>query len=226
MTTPASHIRVNTGLLAGIERRTLLAMAHRLPRWLTSDHLSGLAFVALAGTGVAFIVAAERPRLLWLAVAGLAVNWFGDSLDGTLARVRGTERPRYGYYIDHVIDLMGTACLLAGLAVSPYMTATVALVFLCAYLLVAAEVYLATHAGGVFRMSFVGVGPTEMRLVLAAGAITAIWKPSVVVLGHEALLFDVGGVTGAVGLMLTLVVSAIANGRRLAALEPMPAPRA
>jgi phosphatidylglycerophosphate synthase len=195
-------------------------MAERLPRWLTSDQLSGLALVALGVTGLAFTLAARRPAFLWLAVSGLAVNWFGDSLDGTLARVRRLERPRYGYYVDHLIDLVGTTCLLAGLAASPYMTATVSLVFLCAYLLVAAEVYLATHAGGVFRMAFLGVGPTELRILLAVGAITAIWKPSVVVFGRAFLLFDVGGCVGTVGLLVALSWSAIANGRRLAALEP------
>lgn len=220
MTASASHVRVNTGLLADAERRVLIAMAERLPRWLTSDQLSGLALIALAMTGVAFTLAARHPAFLWLAVAGLAVNWFGDSLDGTLARVRQMERPRYGYYIDHLIDLLGTTCLLAGLGVSPYMTAVVALAFLCAYLLVAAEVYLATHAGGVFRMAFLGVGPTELRILLAIGTIAAIWKPSVVIAGRAFLLFDVGGCVGALGLLVALACSAGANGRRLAALEP------
>ena len=220
MTVSASHVRVNTGLLADAERRVLIAMAERLPRWLTSDQLSGLALAALGVTGLAFTLAARHPAFLWLAVAGLAVNWFGDSLDGTLARVRRTERPRYGYYVDHVIDLVGTTCLLAGLAASPYMTSTVALVFLCAYLLVAAEVYLATHAGGVFRMAFLGVGPTELRILLASGAIAVMWKPSVVVFGRAFLLFDVGGFLGTLGLLVALSWSAIANGRRLAALEP------
>lgn len=222
MTTLAHHERLNTGLLADAERRVLIAMARRLPLWVSSDHLSGLALLALAAAGAAFPLASQHPQVLWVAVAGLVVNWFGDSLDGTLARVRRAERPRYGYYVDHVIDLVGTSCLLAGLAVSPYMTSTVALAFLCAYLLVTAEVFLATHAGGIFRLAAFGVGPTELRILLGIGIVAAMRKPQVVIAGREWLLFDVGGAIGAAGLVVTLLWSAYSNGRRLAALEPLP----
>ena len=104
----------------------------------------------------------------------LLLNWFGDSLDGTVARVRDQQRPRYGYYVDHVIDLAGTALLFAGLAASGYMSPTIATLVVAAFFLVSAETYLATHARGVFKMAFIGVGPTELRILLAAGAIALI----------------------------------------------------
>ena len=110
-------------------------------------------------------------------VVSLATNWFGDSLDGTVARVRGQQRPRYGFYVDHVIDVAGTTLLLAGIACSGLMNPFIALVTLVLFLIVSAESYLATHAVGVFRMSFLGFGPTELRLVVAAGAVRAAMSP-------------------------------------------------
>ena len=109
----------------------------------------------------AFAAARWDRRALWLVVVALALNWFGDSLDGTLARVRRVERPRYGFYVDHVLDIAGATLLFGGLACSPFMTPVIALALLVAYLLVAGEVFLATAVRGVFRMSFAGVGPTD-----------------------------------------------------------------
>jgi phosphatidylglycerophosphate synthase len=146
----------------------------------------------------------------------LLLNWFGDSLDGTLARVRNQLRPRYGYYVDHVIDLAGTAMLFAGLAASGYMSAIVAVLFVASFFLVSAEAYLATHARGVFKMSFLGVGPTELRIILAAGAFALVGSPVVHPLGiAEVRLFDLGGMVGVAGMIITFVVTSIANARKL-----------
>ena len=118
MTTAAtSHVRLNTSVLASIEKRTLIWIAGRLPRWINSDHLSALGLAAMAGAGASFVLAGTDPVAgALLVVLCLLLNWFGDSLDGTVARVRNQQRPRYGYYVDHVIDLTGTALLFAGLA--------------------------------------------------------------------------------------------------------------
>src|SRR5689334_20814592 len=150
------HQREHRSMLAGAERRLLIAIAQRLPRRINSDHLTllGLFSMPLAGLAFAFI-----PTTAWAAAAfvvALAANWFGDSLDGTLARVRNQQRPRYGYYVDHVIDIAGASMLFGGLAASGFMSPVVALGVLSAYLLVSAEVYLATHVRGVFTMSFLG----------------------------------------------------------------------
>jgi phosphatidylglycerophosphate synthase len=157
------------------------------------------------------------------AVLALMLNWFGDSLDGTLARVRGQERPRFGYYVDHVIDLAGTACLMGGLGLSGLMSPTLALLVLIGYVLVCAESYLATHSVGVFRMSFAGFGPTELRIVLAIGLMKAAASPWVDVpwLG-SARLFDAGGVVATAGLLVAFLVSSIRNVRALHAAEPLP----
>jgi phosphatidylglycerophosphate synthase len=154
-------------------------------------------------------------------VAALAVNWFGDSLDGTLARVRRTERPRYGFYVDHVVDIAGSALLFAGLAASPFMSAPVALAVLAAYLLVSAEVYLATAVHRVFRMSFARVGPTELRILMAVGTALLGTDPRVNLgaLGQPQL-FDVGGVVATAGLLTAFAASVFRNTRDLARLEP------
>lgn len=217
----ATHSRINDGLLAQVERRTLLWLAHRLPARIHSDHLTALAVVGTAVASMSFALARWFPVALAGVVAGLALNWFGDSLDGTLARVRRQERPRYGYYVDHVLDVVGAAMLMGGLACSGYMTPFVALAVLVAYLLVSAEVFLSTAVGGVFRMSFVRVGPTELRVLIAAGALSLLRWPTVALPGlGQVHVFDVAGVVATAGLLLALATSAVLMGRQLYLAEP------
>jgi phosphatidylglycerophosphate synthase len=175
--------------------------------------------MALAGIG--FWLARWDTNWLWVVVGALAINWFGDSLDGTLARLRHVERPRYGFYVDHVLDIVGIAFLLTGLACSGFMTPVIALSLLVAYLLVSGEVFLATAVRGVFRMSFAGMGPTELRIVLAIGAIALRANPHVSfgALG-QVPLFDVGGVVAIAGLLVALGWAIVQNTSELARLEP------
>jgi archaetidylinositol phosphate synthase len=219
--TAATHIRQHGSLLAAPEKRLLIWIAHRLPRGINSDHLTLLALAAMAGAGAAFAAARFWPPALWLVVVALLVNWFGDSLDGTLARVRRVERPRYGFYVDHVLDIAGITLLLGGLGSSGHMTPLVAMMTLVAYLLVSAEVFLATAAHGVFRMSFLWLGPTELRILLAVGTV-ALFNDPVVDLGplgrHQ--LFDVGGVAAAVGLVTAFIAATLRNTRVLSRMEP------
>lgn len=222
-TTPArcAHSRENRSLLAGPEKRALIWLARRLPLRINSDHLSALGLAAMLCAGLSF---AAFPLTRWAAagvIVSLAINWFGDSLDGTVARVRGQERPRYGYYVDHVIDLAGTTFLMAGLAWSGLMSLTTAAVVLAAYFLVSAETYLATHARGVFRMSFLGCGPTELRFLLAIGALRAAHQPWVSFGDTSMRLFDLGGATAGAGLAIVFAVSAIRNTQALYAAEPL-----
>jgi archaetidylinositol phosphate synthase len=154
-------------------------------------------------------------------VISLAANWLGDSLDGTLARVRNCQRPRYGYYVDHVIDLIGTAALLGGLAVSGYMNHMIAIMLLAAFVLVEAEVFLATHVQQVFRLSCFCVGPTELRILLAIGTLYLLYRPWIYLGGKGPfLLFDVGGVVAIAGLFSAFLYSAIRNARVLYRAEP------
>jgi phosphatidylglycerophosphate synthase len=216
------HIREHKSLLASAEKQLLIAIARRLPAWLSSDHLTLLGLLAMPAAGLAFSAIPHAPWSAALVAAALAANWFGDSLDGTLARVRRQPRPRYGYYVDHVIDLAGTAALVAGMAASGLMHPTIALALLAAYFLVSAETYLATHSVGLFRLSFAGVGPTELRILLAIGAVFVARHPLVTIAGHPALLLDVGGSVAAVGLGVVFLYSAIRNARALYLAEPLP----
>ena len=212
-----THSRQHNSMLAAVEKRALIWMAKRLPRWINPDHLSGLGLAAMAGAGASFWLAQSDPVAgATLVVLCLLLNWFGDSLDGTVARVRNEQRPRYGYYVDHVIDLTGTALLFAGLAASGYMSPVVAAVVVAAFFLVSAETYLATHARGVFKMAFVGVGPTELRILLAAGAIALINFSVVDPFGAGPIrLWDLGGIIGAAGMALSFVVTSAGNVRAL-----------
>ena len=210
------HVRTNGSPLAAVERRALIHMAQRLPAWVTPDHLSGLGLAAMAGAGLSFWAAQYWVVGLAGVVLSLALNWFGDSLDGTLARVRKQERPRFGFYVDHVIDLAGATMLFCGLGASGFMSPLVALGVLAAYLLVSAEVYLATHVRGVFKMTFLGVGPTELRILLAIGVATLAWRPMVSPVGFGPFrLFDVGGVVAIAGMAIAFVVSSVRNTRAL-----------
>lgn len=212
-------VRVHRALTADAEKRLLVWIARRLPPAIHSDHLTSAGFLALIGVGASFWAGGAA---LLLVIPLLVLNWFGDSLDGTVARVRQRERPRYGYYVDHVLDAAGFVALFGGLALGGHMTPLVALGFLTAYFLVVVEVSLATHARGTFRLSAWGVGPTELRVLLALGTLQLMRSDVVVAFGHRWLLFDVGGALGIAGLLLTFVRAAIANGAALYREERLP----
>jgi phosphatidylglycerophosphate synthase len=218
-----THVREHTSVLAAAEKRLLIWIAHRLPGWLNSDHLTALGAVAMAGTAAAFAAASIDARWLALVPVLLAVNWFGDSLDGTVARVRNQQRPRYGFYLDHVVDIANTTMLFAGLALSGLCSPWIAMALMVGYLLLCGESFLATHALGVFRISFAGMGPTELRLLLSAGALAAMSQPHVRPFGLGPFqLFDVGGFIGASGMAVVFVLSAARNTRALYIAEPLP----
>lgn len=217
--------REHTSLTAAAEKRLLVWIARRLPHSINSDHLTLLALLAMVLAGAGYALSRWDVRALWLVVFALAINWFGDSLDGTLARVRHVERPRYGFYVDHVLDIVGITLLMGGLACSGFMTPVVALSVLVAYLLVSGEVFLATAAHSVFRMSFAGFGPTELRILLATGTVALFGDPHVNLgaLG-QLRLFDVGGAVAATGMVVALAVAVVRNTCALAKLEPRPSP--
>ncbi len=214
--------RIQGSLLAGWEKRALVWMAQRTPRRLNSDHFSALAVFGMALAGAAYWAASARRGWLLAVVVGLALNWLGDSLDGTLARVRDQQRPRYGFYLDHVLDGLSTALLLGGLALSGFMSPVLALGLLVAYLLLMLESCLATYTLGEFRMAFAGFGPTELRIVLAIGTLFLWNDPTVGVLGARCELFDVGGAIAIAGMVAAVLVSAVRNTRELYRQEPLP----
>jgi phosphatidylglycerophosphate synthase len=161
--------RVHGSFLATAEKRALIWMAIHMPAWVSSDQLTLLGFAAQVATGVCYALAARDRCMLLAAIVCLAVNWFGDSLDGTLARVRQRQRPRYGFYVDHIIDSIGAAIMMGGLALSGYMHPAIAIGLLIAFLLLSIQSYLATYTLGEFHLSFWHFGPTELRILLAVG---------------------------------------------------------
>jgi phosphatidylglycerophosphate synthase len=207
--------RSQTSLITPLEKRVLRWLAVRMPSWINSDHLTLLGFLGMLFAGLCYWWSRWNPNALWLVIFWLWVNWFGDSLDGTLARVRNRLRPRYGFYVDHVVDIFGFLFLFGGLALSGYMSRTVALIFMVAYFMLSIEIYLATYTVGVFKLSFWKWGPTELRILLSIGTIFLMYKPIVQVLGRPFLLFDVGGIIGSAGMMIMLITSSIRNTLRL-----------
>jgi archaetidylinositol phosphate synthase len=204
----AAH-RVNQSLTASIEKRALLWLAEHAPHWVTSDQLTLLAFGAQIAAGLCFALSRIDRRMLLLVVACLVLNWLGDSLDGTLARVRHQERPRYGFYVDHIVDVLGSVALMCGLGCSDLLHWQVAIAMLLAFLVLAAESYLATYTLARFELSQGLFGPTEIRILLAAGSLAALRSPYSNVFGHRVLLFDLGGVIAAAAMtLMALAVTA------------------
>jgi archaetidylinositol phosphate synthase len=217
------HTRENLSVLARSEKRALIWIARRLPNFINSDHLSALGLVAMSSAGLSFAAFRLSPWAAVGVVVSLAANWFGDSLDGTVARVRNQQRMRYGFYVDHIIDVAGMAFLIGGMACSRLMNPLVALITLVLFLIVSAESYLATHAAGIFHMSFLGFGPTELRILIAAGAIKVSMSPWVALgaLVHVKL-FDLGASVASIGLLAAFGVAAIRNTKALYLAEPLP----
>lgn len=207
--------RVQASLLSGIEKRVLVWIAARLPERVNPDHLTLLGLFSMIGAGVAYALAGRYPHTLWIVNVMLALNWFGDSLDGTLARVRNRLRPRYGYYVDHIIDALSAVFLFGGLGLSGYMSERVAMGMLMCYLLLAIQSYLAAHSIGVFSISWWKFSPTEMRILLAIGNSVAFFHPYTKVLGPRLLFFDVAG---AISVACMLGALLVITGRNTAAL--------
>ncbi len=207
--------RLQESWVAAHERRALLWLAARTPQWIGPDQLTGLGLAAQVGAGACYALAAWNRYALLGVIFCLALNWLGDSLDGTLARVRRQLRPRYGFYVDHMVDSFGALALMGGLALSGYMHPGIAIGLLVAFLMLSIQSYLAVHALGEFRLSFWRFGPTELRLLLAIGNLALLWKPRVHFLGAHYRLFDIGGTIGLAGMALMVIFFAGQNTLRL-----------
>ena len=215
-------VREPNFLLAGHEKRVLRAIARRLPRWILPDDLTALGVAAAIGICIAYQATNADKAWLWVASALLIVHWLGDSLDGTLARVRGIERPRYGYYLDHLVDAVSTACIGIGLGLSPFMLLSTGALIVVAYLMLSINVYLESQAFGRFSIGYGRLGPTEVRVVLIAlnTALALGVGLDFTLAGIGMTAFDVVGLAVA-GVMCALMLArAIQNLRRLKIDEP------
>ncbi len=207
--------RIHGSLTAQMEKIALIWLAQRTPRWINPDHLTGLGVLAQLFAGASYALARWNRYALLLVIFFLALNWLGDSLDGTLARVRNQQRPRYGFYVDHMVDSFGALFLMAGLALSGYMQPALAIALLIAFLLLSIQSYLATYTMGEFHLSFWRFGPTELRILLAVGNLALLRNPLVHLLGHGPYrLFDVGGASGLAGMAVMLLWITATNTAR------------
>jgi archaetidylinositol phosphate synthase len=213
--------RVNRSLTASIEKCALLWMARHAPCWVSSDQLTALGFIAQIGAGAGYALSRWNRHWLLLVVLCLALNWLGDSLDGTLARVRGHERPRYGFYVDHMADVLGSVALMCGLGLSGFVHWQTALAMLIAFLILSSESYLATYTLSRFQLSQGFLGPTELRILLVVGNLTLLRNPYCVILGHRMLLFDVGGAIAVVSMFAIGIRLAVRHTAQLYREEPL-----
>ena len=216
------HQRTSEFVLAGFERAVLPRLARSLPAWVVPDHLTGLGLLASTTIAAAYMLSNQNAAWLWLASAALVVQWFGDSLDGTLARTRKIERPRYGYYLDHLTDAYSTLAIGLGLGLSPYMLLAVGLAIVTSYLILSINVYLETYVFGEFSFSYGRLGPTEVRVILILLNTFAFFAGPryFTVMNVETTVLDVVGAIIAVAMLLMLLGRARGNLRKLAALEP------
>ena len=218
----APAVRVNEAITASTEKRVLQWCARRSPRWLTSDQLTVLGLAAQIAAGVCYALARYDRRALLLVIVCVALNWFGDSMDGTLARVRCQQRPRYGFYVDHMVDVFGAVALMGGLGFSGLVHWQVAIAMLVVFLLLSSESYLATYTLSRFQMSQGIFGPTEIRILLIIGNLALLHSPYATVLHHRMLLFDLGGTIAAVVMLGMAVVLTIRHTAELFREEPLP----
>jgi archaetidylinositol phosphate synthase len=213
--------RVNQALTASAEKRVLQWMAYRAPRWLSSDQLTMLGLSAQIGAGLSYALSRYNRYALLLVILCLVLNWFGDSMDGTLARVRCQQRPRYGFYVDHMVDIFGSLALMFGLSLSGFVHWQTAIAMLIAFLLLSCESYLATYTLSHFQLSQGIFGPTEIRILLILGNLALLRSPYSTVFGHKMLLFDLGGTIASVCMFATAILLSVRHTAQLYREEPL-----
>jgi archaetidylinositol phosphate synthase len=214
--------RINQSLTASVEKRALHWMAERAPAWVTSDRLTALGLSAQVGAGVCYALSRYNRHALILVVVCIILNWLGDSLDGTLARVRRQQRPRYGFYVDHMVDILGSIALMCGLGYSGLLHWQTAIAMLIAFLLLSSESYLATYTLSRFELSQGLFGPTEIRILLIVGTLALLHSPYSTLFGHTVLLFDLGGTIAAVSMFAMAILVTFRHTAELYRQEPLP----
>ena len=214
--------RVNRSLTATLEKKALQWMAERAPKWISSDQLTLLGLTAQLGAGACYAWSRFNRFALLGVILCLALNWLGDSLDGTLARVRQQQRPRYGFYVDHMADIFGSVALMCGLGCSGFLHWQTAAAMLVAFLVLSSESYLATYTLASFQLSQGFFGPTEIRALLIIGNLALLRNPYATIFGYKLLLFDLGGVIASVSMFAMAFLVALRHTAELYRQEPLP----
>jgi archaetidylinositol phosphate synthase len=217
-----SPTRWNEGFFRPLERPTLAWLAARLPRWVTPDHLTGIGFAGAVLTAAGYAASGSRPDFLWVASLGLVINWFGDSLDGTVARLRRIERPRYGYYLDNSIDCISQLLLALGIGLSGYVRFDLCLLALVAYLMVSALSFIRANVSDVFQITYAAVGPTEVRVgFVVLNALLIIFPPDTVDWGLPLSYPNLWSLAWSSAMLVTFLVTMVKQVRQLAIEEPV-----
>jgi phosphatidylglycerophosphate synthase len=214
--------RVNRSLTASIEKTALQWMAVHAPKWVSSDQLTLLGLTAQLGAGACYVWSRFNHYALLGVVLCIALNWLGDSLDGTLARVRQQQRPRYGFYVDHMADIFGSVALMCGLGCSGFLHWQTAAAMLVAFLVLSSESYLATYALTRFQLSQGFFGPTEIRILLIVGNFALLRNPYASLFGYKILLFDLGGAIAGVCMFVMAIQITLRHTAELYRQEPLP----
>jgi phosphatidylglycerophosphate synthase len=215
-------LRINQSLTASVEKRALRWLAERAPAWVTSDQLTALGLSAQVGAGACYAWSRYNRHALILVIVCVVLNWLGDSLDGTLARVRQQQRPRYGFYVDHMVDIFGSVALMCGLGFSGMLHWQTAIAMLIAFLLLSSESYLATYTLSRFELSQGLFGPTEIRILLIVGTLALLHSPYATLFGHKVLLFDLGGTIATVSMFAMAIFVTVRHTAELYRQEPLP----
>ena len=216
-----SHKRVNDILLGPIERPALAWLASRMPAWVTPDFLTGVGIVGAVIIFASYFLTMFDKNFIWLASVGFLINWFGDSLDGTLARYRNIQRPKYGFFIDHTVDAISIVLVFLGLGLSPYVRFDVACLALIGYLLMALQIYLTTCVNGIFKLSYAKLGPTELRVlaILANAFVFFFGNPTFSLGGFKISVYDIISILLAGGLFIVFIISTARIANELAEVD-------
>lgn len=224
-------VRIQNSILNGAEKKALAWLAERQPKWVVSDMLTLVGIIGALMIGAGFVLCSKNINWLWLSIAGFVVNWYGDSLDGTLARVRNTQRPLYGYYLDHTVDCFNEAFMFLGLGLSYLMRLDIALMILIVYLFLTVNVSVNAHLKSEFKLTYGKLGPTEFRVIACLLIMCVIFFPcirefhtSMHILGREVALtaLDIAGLVILAVLVLIYLVTVIQDARGYAKADPMP----
>lgn len=222
-------VRIQTSLLNGVEKKVLVWLAHRQPRWADSDMLTFVGFIGAVVIALGFLLSNLSVHFLWITILGFAINWYGDSLDGTLARVRKEQRPVYGFYIDHTVDAINEAFMFMGAGLSPFMRFDLACVLLVFYLMLTLNVSMNAHLKGEFRLTYAKLGPTEFRLICVVACMLLMWVPGIRECFLELPWFggllsigilDVIGAVILLALVIIYVVTILQDARYYAKIDP------
>ena len=222
-------LRIQTSIINGIEKRALVWLAKRMPRWVTSDMLTAVGTLGALIVAIGFALSNNNIQWLWLSSLGMLINWFGDSLDGTLARVRDCQRPIYGYYVDHTVDCINEGLMFIGAGLSPFLHLELALLAYAIYLVLTINVSINAHLKGEFRLTYIKLGPTEFRLIVILANTLLIAIPAIAAVANTHTLFGItvtmhilDYVAAAIITVMALIyiVTTISDAHKYAAIDP------